>query len=123
MPCSMDDSFSPETAAPASSLHRLVITLWPEIAANVSGRTNSSAAFVITTWGSYPTSCSRRTSSTDLYAAIPPQTPTVTFVRSTLMASPMLYAVPHKTAANTADSRENGRLEKSFLTYIADCDI
>src|SRR5271168_1388741 len=85
----MDDSPSSETT-PASSPHRLVITLCPEIASNVSGRTNSSAAFVITTCGSYPASCSRRTSSTDLYAAIPPQTPTVTFVRSAAMSNPLL---------------------------------
>src|SRR5882757_7001949 len=82
----MDDSSSPEPI-PDSSPHKLVITLCPEIAANVSGRTNSSAAFVITTWGSYPASCSRRTSSTDLYAAIPPQTPTVTFTRPLLIPS------------------------------------
>src|SRR5271163_5295335 len=87
--CSIEDS-SPSVTTPASSPHKLVITLCPEIASNVNGRTNSSAAFVITTCGSYPASCSRRTNSTDLYAAIPPQTPTVTFVRSAAISNPLL---------------------------------
>src|SRR5882757_249968 len=99
----MDDSSSPEPI-PDSSPHKLVITLCPEIAANVSGRTNSSAAFVITTWGSYPASCSRRTSSTDLYAAIPPQTPTVTFTRPLLMPilCPMEWSHIHQLPLHEA---------------------
>ncbi|WP_433985213.1 hypothetical protein RBB78_05470 [Tunturiibacter empetritectus] len=60
------DSSPSADPVPASSPHSEVITLCPEIAANVSGLTNSAAAAVITTCGSYPASSSSRTSSTDL---------------------------------------------------------
>ena len=65
---------------PAISSQRLVITLCPVSEANVSGCTNLQAAAVITTWTSRACRCSARTSSAALYAAIPPDTPTVTLM-------------------------------------------
>src|SRR5438067_13896182 len=115
--CSIDDSSSSETA-PASSPQRLVITLCPEIAANVSGRTNSSAALVITTWGSYPASCKRRTSSTDLYAAIPPQTPTVTFTRPSLIPFPSNGMVSHASIFEHFDYRSRPTEDDSFPSSV-----
>ena len=61
--------------------HRPVMTFSPESAAKVSGRTNSWAAAVITTCTRMPASCSERTTSHALYAAIPPHTPSATFIQ------------------------------------------
>ena len=53
------------------------MTLWPVRAAKVSGWMNFCAAAVMTTCTSTAWRCNARTNSAALYAAIPPETPTV----------------------------------------------
>src|SRR5262249_24400046 len=77
---------------PASNI--LVMTFSPESDAKVRGRTNSWAACVITTCTRMSRSCSRRTISAALYAAIPPVTPSATFIkggRKLLIWMPKLF--------------------------------
>src|SRR5271166_1995966 len=76
--CSMAESRL--SSGDSGGTHRLVMTLCPVIEAKVSGWMNCVAASVMTTWTSSACCCSARTSSAALYAAMPPETPTVTFI-------------------------------------------
>ena len=61
----------------------------PEMAAKVSGMTKRLAASVVTTTGANPSLTSRRTSSTALYTAMPPVTPTSTVRSPSFTPSPL----------------------------------
>ena len=76
--CSMEESRSP-SSLPGEG-HNPVITLWPVREAKVNGVMNFWAASVITTCTSSAWRCKARTNSAALYAAMPPETPTVTFI-------------------------------------------
>src|SRR5512141_316526 len=91
-----------------AALNRLVSTLRPVRAANVRGRTNSSAERVITTCTANPRSISARESSAALYAAMPPPTPRATLV-----------------VTGIAGYRNAGSLlfRDGLLEQVLDCDV
>src|SRR5579864_1166074 len=83
---------------------------------NVSEQTNSSACFVKITSTNAPACCSWLTSSTALYEAIPPQTPTtICLIRNivTLLSS-LLLTLPDEVTATITYVNALGKHSSPF---------
>src|SRR5689334_21277747 len=86
-----------ESVSSGESLaHSPVITLCEVSAAKVSGWMNFCAEAVMTTSTVHPRSCNLRASSADLYAAMPPPTPSTTRIARCLARDYGHVAVAHR---------------------------